>query len=249
MFFGKGAPPRGATFPKNRPASHAGLFFLPLENIFFEVFFNERRSCTGSCAAGCRGERAGRVPRGGRAAGKAPRRTAPREGVLYRLAHRQDRAAFGAGVCGHLFGVPRIPRRQLFEAGTLPTCSSSWAGSCTGRWRRFAISGVKELLSLIDTQTIGVGEVANFLLTLSFVLVPTIVYRFKKGLPTVTVTLAIGCVLQIAASLVVNRYITSPCTKTSSVQRGGGVRAVVVVHHPLQPHQVRGGQPRHSAAV
>ena len=73
-----------------------------------------------------------------------------------------------------------------------------------------AISGVKELLSLIDTQTIGVGEVANFLLTLSFVLVPTIVYRFKKGLPTVTVTLAIGCVLQIAASLVVNRYINFP---------------------------------------
>ena len=72
------------------------------------------------------------------------------------------------------------------------------------------ISAVKELLSLIDTQTIGVGEVANFLLTLSFVLVPTIVYRFKKGLPTVTLTLAAGCVLQIAASLVVNRYINFP---------------------------------------
>ena len=72
------------------------------------------------------------------------------------------------------------------------------------------ISAVKELLSLIDTQTLGVGEVANFLLTLSFVLVPTIVYRFKKGLPTVTLTLAAGCVLQIAASLVVNRYINFP---------------------------------------
>ena len=72
------------------------------------------------------------------------------------------------------------------------------------------ISAVKELLSLIDTQTIGVGEVANSLLTLSFVLVPTIVYRFKKGLPTVTLTLAAGCVLQIAASLVVNRYINFP---------------------------------------
>lgn len=72
------------------------------------------------------------------------------------------------------------------------------------------ISAVKELLSLIDTQTIGVGEVANFLLTLSFVLVPAIVYRFKKGLPTVMLTLAAGCVLQIAAGLVVNRYINFP---------------------------------------
>ena len=44
------------------------------------------------------------------------------------------------------------------------------------------ISGVKELLSLLDTQTAGVGELANFLLTFSFIIVPTFVYRYKKGI-------------------------------------------------------------------
>ena len=72
------------------------------------------------------------------------------------------------------------------------------------------ISGIKEVLSLLDSGTVGVGEIANFIMTLAFVLVPVTVYRFKKGLPTVTLTLAAGCVLQIAASLVVNRYINFP---------------------------------------
>ena len=72
------------------------------------------------------------------------------------------------------------------------------------------ISGVKELLSLLDTSTGGVGEIANFLLTFSFVILPTLVYRFKKGLPTVIATLAAGCVLLVAAGLLVNRYINFP---------------------------------------
>lgn len=72
------------------------------------------------------------------------------------------------------------------------------------------ISGVKELLSLLDTQTAGVGELANFLLTFSFIIVPTFVYRYKKGIKTVCITLAVGCVLLNAGGLVVNRYINFP---------------------------------------
>ena len=72
------------------------------------------------------------------------------------------------------------------------------------------ISGVKELLSLLDTSTGGVGEIANFLLTFIFVILPTLVYRFKKGLPTVIATLAAGIVLLVAAGLLVNRYINFP---------------------------------------
>ncbi len=72
------------------------------------------------------------------------------------------------------------------------------------------ISGVKELLSLLDTSTAGIGEIANFLLTFSFVIVPVTVYRLKKGLKTVIFTLAIGCVLLLAAGLIANRYINFP---------------------------------------
>lgn len=72
------------------------------------------------------------------------------------------------------------------------------------------ISGVKECLRLFTTSTGGVGELANFIVTVSFVLIPTLVYRFKKGLPVVILTLIIGCFIQVGVSLLTNRYINFP---------------------------------------
>ena len=54
------------------------------------------------------------------------------------------------------------------------------------------------------------GELANFIVTFSFVIVPTLVYRFRKGLPVVILTLAVGCFLQVGVSLLANRYINFP---------------------------------------
>lgn len=72
------------------------------------------------------------------------------------------------------------------------------------------ISGIKECLRLFTSGTAGVGELANFIVTVSFVVVPTLVYRFKKGLPVVIITLAVGCFLEIGVSLLTNRYINFP---------------------------------------
>ena len=72
------------------------------------------------------------------------------------------------------------------------------------------ISGVKECLRLFTTGTGGVGELANFIVTFSFVIVPTLVYRFRKGLPVVVLTLAVGCFLQVGVGLLTNRYINFP---------------------------------------
>ncbi len=72
------------------------------------------------------------------------------------------------------------------------------------------VSLLKECLSLLDSGTNFVGEVANFLINFAFFIVPTIVYRFKKGLRWVIPMLVVGVVLQAAASLPVNRYINFP---------------------------------------
>lgn len=74
-----------------------------------------------------------------------------------------------------------------------------------------AISAVKELICfLTKSSTGGVGEIANFLLTCSFILVPTVAYRFKKGFAWVCAYLACGVVLQTGAGLLVNRFINFP---------------------------------------
>ncbi len=70
--------------------------------------------------------------------------------------------------------------------------------------------GLKELLCLTKSQTAGVGEVANFLMSTAYVLAPAIGYRFKKGRGWVVAFLAMASVFQIAVSLLVNRLINFP---------------------------------------
>ncbi len=69
---------------------------------------------------------------------------------------------------------------------------------------------LKEALRLISSSSNGVGELANFMMTTTFMLLPSIVYQFKKGLKTVTVTLAGACLIGTGVSLVINRWIIFP---------------------------------------
>ncbi len=70
--------------------------------------------------------------------------------------------------------------------------------------------GIKELLCLTKGQTGGIGELANFLMSTAYVLVPAIGYRFKKGRGWVVAFMGIACVLQISIGLLVNRFINFP---------------------------------------
>lgn len=73
------------------------------------------------------------------------------------------------------------------------------------------IEGLKQLLIWgTKSSTAGVGELANFIIVTSFVAFPTVLYKFKKGRAWVAVGLGVGCVIQIAVSLLCNRYINFP---------------------------------------
>ena len=70
--------------------------------------------------------------------------------------------------------------------------------------------GIKECLSLIESQTAGVGELANFIMSVAYIIVPAIAYRFLKGRKWVSVFLVAACAVQIGISVLVNRYINYP---------------------------------------
>ena len=70
--------------------------------------------------------------------------------------------------------------------------------------------GIKELLCLTKSSSAGVGELANFIMSTAFILVPSVVYRFKKGRGWVALYLVIACAVQVGVSLIVNRYINFP---------------------------------------
>lgn len=70
---------------------------------------------------------------------------------------------------------------------------------------------LKETLRILAGSNSGaVGELANMLVTTSFILVPSVMYQFKKGIKGVCVTLAIGCVLATVVALITNRFINFP---------------------------------------
>lgn len=109
---------------------------------------------------------------------------------------------------------------SLFEFSIFPSASflmldfsnviTLLGGFIYGPVSAVVISLVKELLCFAKSNSAGIGELANFIVTMSFVLLPTIVYVYKKGFKTVVVLISLGCVLQIAVSLLVNRFITFP---------------------------------------
>jgi riboflavin transporter FmnP len=69
---------------------------------------------------------------------------------------------------------------------------------------------IKELLRIIVGSTGGVGEIANMITTTAFILLPSIVYQYRKGIVTVIISLIGACVLGTVAALFTNRYITFP---------------------------------------
>lgn len=84
------------------------------------------------------------------------------------------------------------------------------AGFIYGPIPAIMVTLVKESIHILIGSTGGVGEFANIILTVVFVAVPTIVYRYKKGIKTVILTLAIACAMQSGASLLTNKFINFP---------------------------------------
>lgn len=69
---------------------------------------------------------------------------------------------------------------------------------------------LKELLCLTKSGTMFVGEVANWIASVAYILIPSVGYRYRKGKAWVAVSLLLGSLLQIAVSLPANRFITYP---------------------------------------
>nr|MBO4518348.1 ECF transporter S component [Clostridia bacterium] len=102
---------------------------------------------------------------------------------------------------------PATPFLQLDFSAVFTLLGGFMYGPVAG----IIICAVKELIRFaMGSDTGGVGEIANFLVIFSLIIVPTVVYRFKKGLPVVIITLIIGVLCMICAALISNRFIMFP---------------------------------------
>jgi riboflavin transporter FmnP len=69
---------------------------------------------------------------------------------------------------------------------------------------------IKESLRIFGSSSGGVGELANMLVTTSYILVPSVLYQFKKGLKGVCISLGAACVLATVVALLTNRFVNFP---------------------------------------
>ncbi len=84
----------------------------------------------------------------------------------------------------------------------------------------------KEGLRCLSSSSLCAGELANFLITGSYLLLPSIFYRYRKSLKTVIITLSIACVIATGVALIANRFIIFP---TFTLLFGGSIFGMTVV--------------------
>ena len=69
---------------------------------------------------------------------------------------------------------------------------------------------LKESLRMLGSSSGGVGELVNIAATSAYILLPSVVYQYYKGLKSVIPTLIGACALGTMTALVTNRFITFP---------------------------------------
>ena len=83
----------------------------------------------------------------------------------------------------------------------------------------------KEALRCIGSSSLCAGELANFLVTSSYLLFPSILYRYKKGIKSVALSLAAACVVATGVALLANRVLIFP---TYAFLFGGSIFGLTV---------------------
>lgn len=83
-------------------------------------------------------------------------------------------------------------------------------GFALGPVAGMTIGILKEALWIFSSTTMGVGELANIIVMLPFVLIPSIAYKYRKGLKSVIIFLSLGCIMQVIWSIPVNWLLNFP---------------------------------------
>lgn len=94
-------------------------------------------------------------------------------------------------------------------------------GPCEG----LAVCLLKEALRCLTSTSLCAGELANFLITGSYILLPATLYSFRKTLKTVIVSLSISCLIATGTALLANRFIIFP---TFALLFGGSIYGMTV---------------------
>lgn len=84
---------------------------------------------------------------------------------------------------------------------------------------------LKEGLRCLTSSSMCAGELANFLITSAYLLLPAVCYQVRRNLKTVVLSLSLSCLLATGVALLANRWIIFP---TYAVLFGGSIFGMTV---------------------
>lgn len=122
-----------------------------------------------------------------------------------------------------LLEFPIFPLQAGFLKLDFANVFFMFEGFIFGPVEAFVSIAIKELLCFTKSSSGGVGEVANLIMSTAYIIIPSVVYRFKRGKWWVCLYLACACVMQIGISLFVNYYINFPFFMKEPIFVGGPV--------------------------
>lgn len=105
------------------------------------------------------------------------------------------------------FPVPFLPSFLEFHFDEIPAFIASFAyGPISG----LLVLLIKTVIKLPFTNTLGVGELADLIYSLAFILPASLIYKRHRNFKGVIVGLLFGTILQLGVSLLVNIYVIIP---------------------------------------
>ncbi len=103
--------------------------------------------------------------------------------------------------------IPAVPFLKVDFSNTFVMIAGFSLGPAAG----VAVGVLKEILhALTFSQTVGVGEIANILIMLPYVLIPSFLYKKHKGIKSVIFMFLGACAAQVVWSAPVNYLLTFP---------------------------------------
>lgn len=105
------------------------------------------------------------------------------------------------------FSVPVMPSFIKLDFSDLPELIGAFA---YGPWAGVAIALIKNLLHLMSTSTVGVGELSNFLLGATFSFTAGMIYKHKKSKKGALLSGVIGSAAMAGVGVVTNYFLIYP---------------------------------------
>ena len=84
---------------------------------------------------------------------------------------------------------------------------------------------LKESLRCLSSSSLCAGELVNFIVTSAYLLLPALLYQYKRNLKTVVISLSVSCLIATLVALVANRFIVFP---TFAYLFGGSIFGMTV---------------------